>query len=199
MLTSLLARIVRFSTRHTYFVIAVSILLCAASIVYITKHFAIDTDVAGLIDQNTPWAQRGKAIDDAFPQRADVTLAVIQAPAAEFAQRAAAELAVRLKSETAYFSSVTRPDGGAFFERHGLLFMSQNELTELTGKLVDARPLLNRLAHDPSLRGLSSLLSVTLLTPLQTGQVTLPGMAKLLERSADTVDAVLAGQPAGLS
>ncbi|WP_338927160.1 MMPL family transporter (plasmid) [Mycetohabitans endofungorum] len=199
MLTSLLARIVRFSTRHAYFVIAVSILLCAASIVYIAKHFAIDTDVAGLIDQNTPWAQRGKAIDDAFPQRADVTLAVVQAPAAEFAQRAAAELAVRLKSETAYFSSVTRPDGGAFFERHGLLFMSQNELTELTGKLVDARPLLNRLAHDPSLRGLSSLLSVTLLTPLQTGQVTLPDMAKLLERSADTVDAVLAEQPAGLS
>lgn len=199
MLTSFLARIVRFSTRHAYFVIAVSILLCAASIVYIAKHFAINTDVSGLIDPNTPWAQRGKAIDDAFPQRADVTLAVVEAPAAEFAQRAAAELAARLKSQTRYFSSVLRPDGGEFFERNGLLFMSQTELADLTGKLVDARPLLNRLAHDPSLRGLSSLLSVTLLTPLQTGQVTLPGMARLLGRSADTIDAVLAGKPAGLS
>ncbi|KAG0167837.1 hypothetical protein DFQ28_004519 [Apophysomyces sp. BC1034] len=199
MLTSFLACTVRFSTRHAYFVIAVSILLCAASIAYIAKHFAIDTDVSGLIDQNTSWAQRGKAIDNAFPQRADVTLAVVEAPAAELAQRAAAELGARLKSETRYFSSVSRPDGSAFFEHNGLLFMSQNELTELTGKLVDARALLSRLAHDPSLRGLSSLLSVTLLTPLQTGQVTLPAMAKLLGRSADTLDAVLAGKPAGLS
>ena len=199
MLTSFIARVVRFSIRNAYLVIAVSILLCAASVAYVATHFAINTDVSGLIDQNTPWAQRGKAIDEAFPQRADVTLAVVEAPAAEFAQRAAAELAARLKTEPKFFSSVSRPDGGEFFERNGLLFASETDLADLTKKLVDARPLLNRLAHDPSLRGLSSLLSVTLLTPLQTGQVNLPDMAKLLGRSADTIDAVLAGKPAALS
>jgi uncharacterized protein len=199
MLTSIIARVVRLSMRHAYSVIAVSILLCIVSVVYIVKNFAINTDVSSLIDQNTPWAQRGKAIDEAFPQRADVTLAVIDAPAAEFAQRAAVELAARLKTEPKFFSFVSRPDGGEFFERNGLLFESDAKLADLTKKLIDARPLLNRLAHDPSLRGLASLLSVTLLTPLQTGQVNLPDMAKLLGRSADTVDAVLAGRPAALS
>ncbi|MDM8358170.1 MMPL family transporter [Pandoraea communis] len=199
MLTSLVVRIVRFSAKHAYPVIFASLLLVIASSVYVAKHFAINTDISSLIDSNTPAAERGREIDRAFPQKADITLAVVQAPAVEFADRAAAELAEKLSTETDAFRSVSRPGSGEFFARNALLFASLDDVKTLTGKLEDAKPLLNRLARDPSLTGLSNLLSVTLQTPLLTGQVKLPDMARLLGRAADTTEAVLAGRPAGMS
>lgn len=199
MLTSLVVRIVRFSAKHAYPVIFASLLLVIASSVYVARHFAINTDISSLIDSNTPAAERGREIDRAFPQKADITLAVVQAPAVEFADRAAAELAEKLSTETDVFRSVSRPGSGEFFARNALLFASIDDVKSLTGKLEDAKPLLNRLAQDPSLAGLSNLLSVTLQTPLLTGQVKLPDMARLLGNAADTTEAVLAGRPAGMS
>ena len=128
-----------------------------------------------------------------------MTLVVIDAPAAEFANQAAAELAARLRTQPNLFRAVSQPGGGAFFERNGLLFLTAPDLAKLTDKLVSAKPLLNRLAHDPSLNGLANLLSVTLLVPLETGKVHLSGMAPLLSSSAKTLDEVLAGRPAALS
>ncbi|WP_287497211.1 MMPL family transporter [Pandoraea sp. CB10b_02] len=199
MLSSLVVRIVRFSAKHAYPVIFASLLLVIASSVYVARHFAINTDVSSLIDSNTPAAERGRAIDRAFPQKADVTLAVVQAPAVEFAERAAAELAARLSTETDVFRAVTRPGAGEFFAHNALLFASLDDVRSLTGKLEDAKPLIGRLAQDPSLNGLAGLLSVTLQTPLLTGQVKLSDMSRLLGRAADTTEDVLAGRPAGMS
>ncbi|GAA4330774.1 MMPL family transporter [Pigmentiphaga soli] len=199
MLTSSITRVVRFSMRHAFLVIALALLLCAASVVYVARHFAIDTDVSGLIDADAPWKRRSMAIDAAFPQRADLTLAVVEAPAAEFADRAAAELAARLALDRKSFRAVSRPGGGDFFDHNGLLFLDDADFDRLATRLADAKPLLGRLARDPSLAGLANLLSVTLLTPLATGQVELADMATLLDRSAQAAEAALAGRPAGLS
>jgi uncharacterized protein len=199
MLTSLIVRTVRFSMRHAYLVIAAWLLLAIVSGFYVARHFAINTDIGALINTSPEWNARSKAIDDAFPQRSDSTLAVVEAPAAEFAGRAASELAARLATDKQSFRTVSQPGSGEFFERNGLLFASTDDVVKLTGKLRDARPLLNRLSRDPSLGGLASLLSVTLQLPLQTGQVQLGDMSKLMSSSADTLDKVLAGQPAAMS
>lgn len=199
MLTSLVVRIVRFSAKHAYPVIFASLLLVMASCVYVAKHFAINTDISSLIDSNTPAAERGREIDRAFPQKTDMTLAVVDAPAVEFADKAAAELAARLATETDVFRAVSRPGAGEFFAHNALLFATLDDVKSLTGKLEDAKPLLNRLAQDPSLTGLSNLLSVTLQTPLLTGQVKLADMRDLLGHVADTTEAVLAGRAAAMS
>jgi uncharacterized protein len=199
MLTALISRIVYLSSRHAWTVIVVFALLVLASTLYVQRHFAITTDVGQLIDANAPWARRDAAIAAAFPSRGDATLVVVRAPAPEFAAQAARELAARLRAQPALFRSVSLGAGSEFFRRNGLLYLSTPEVRETTARLTDARPLLNALARDPSLRGLANLLSVTLAAPLQTGQLTLAGMAPLLAASADTVDAVLAGRPAALS
>jgi hopanoid biosynthesis associated RND transporter like protein HpnN len=199
MLTKLIARIVHISVRHAWAVIGAYALLVLAAGLYAASHFAITTDVGRLMDPGAPWAQRDAAVTAAFRERSDTTLIVVRAPAPELAAQAARELAARLRQQPQRFHSVNLGEASAFFQRNGLLYLSVPELAELTGQLRDARPLLNALAHDPSLRGLANLLSVTLGTPLQTGQVGLAGMAPLLERSADVAEAVLAGRPAALS
>jgi hopanoid biosynthesis associated RND transporter like protein HpnN len=199
MLTTLIARIVHLSARHAWVVVGVFALLTVASGLYTARHFAITTDVAQLMDPNAAWARRDAAISAAFPNRSDTTLAVVRAPAPELASQAARELAARLQRQPALFRSVSLGAGSDFFRRHGLLYLSVPQVRDLTRRLQDARPLLNALARDPSLRGLANLLSVTLLTPLQSGQLTLADMAPLLARSADAVDGVLARRPAALS
>ncbi|MCS0630379.1 MMPL family transporter [Telluria mixta] len=199
MLTHQIARLVHLSCRHPWAVVGAFVLLVLASGLYVARHFAINTDVGQLIDANAPWARRDAAIAAAFPNRGDTTLAVVRAPAPEFAAQAARELADRLRRQPALFRAVDLGAGDDFFCRNGLLYLDAAEVRDLTARLVDARPLLDALARDPSLRGIANLLSVTLGAPLLTGQVTLPQMAPLLARSAATVEDVLAGRNAALS
>jgi hopanoid biosynthesis associated RND transporter like protein HpnN len=199
MLTKLIAGIVDFSVRRAWTVVAAFALLVAAACVYVAGHFAITTDVGRLMDPGAPWARRDAAVAAAFPERGDTTLAVVGAPAPELAAQAARELAARLQREPARFHSVSLGEDAEFFRRNGLLYLPAPQLAQITDGLRDARPLLNALAHDPSLRGMANLLSVSLGTPLQTGQIGLPAMAPLLSRSADAVEGVLAGRPAALS
>lgn len=199
MLTSLVIRIVQFSTRRAWHVIALALLLTAASGVYVAVHFAINTDISRLLQPDQPWAKRDAAVSAAFPQRDQMILAVVRAPAPELADAAADELARGLSQQRERFRAVSQPGGGEFFERNGLLFAETDKLRDVTSQLTQARPLLNALAHDPTLRGLSDTLSTTLSLPLQLGQVKLGDMARLLDDSARTVDQVLAGKAAALS
>ncbi|MGO4156129.1 MMPL family transporter [Cupriavidus sp. YAF13] len=199
MLTSLVIRIVQFSTRRAWPVIALALLLTIVSSVYVAGHFAINTDISRLLESDQPWARRDAAVSAAFPQRDQMILAVVQAPAPELADAAANELAGALAKQGKLFRAVSQPGGGEFFERNGLLFVDTAKLRDVTSQLTEARPLLNALAHDPTLRGLSDTLATTLSLPLQLGQVKLGDMATLLGKSADTVDRVLAGKPGALS
>jgi len=199
MLTKLIARIVDLSARHAWAVVAAFVLLVAAACVYVAGHFAITTDVGRLMDPNAAWAKRDAAVATAFPERGDSTLAVVRAPAPELAAAAARELAAALERQPARFRSVSLGEGADFFRRNGLLYLDPKPLADVTDGLRDARPLLGALAHDPSLRGLANLLSVSLGTPLQTGQITLGGMGPLMQRSADAVEGALANRPAALS
>ena len=199
MLTHQIARLVHLSCRHPWAVLGTFALLVLASGLYVARHFAINTDVGQLIDANAPWARRDAAIAAAFPNRGDTTLAVIRAPAPEFAAQAARELADRLRRQPALFRAVDLGAGADFFRRNGLLYLDAHEVRALAARLVDARPLLDALARDPSLRGVANLLAVTLGTPLLTGQVTLAQMAPLLARSAATVEGILAGRNTALS
>lgn len=199
MLTAIVTKTVAFSVRHAWPVIAAFVLLVMAGAVYVRGHFAINTDVGRLIDPHAAWAQRDAAVAAAFPARRDSTVIIVRAPAPEFATQAAAELAARLRQQPAFFHAVNLGADSDFFRRNGLLFLAPAQVNALTGQLTDARPLLNALARDPSVRGLANLLSVSLLTPLQSGQLQLAGMAPLLARSANAVDDALAGRPAALS
>ena len=199
MLTHLLTGLVRLAVRNAWTVMLASLLLVIVSGVYAARHFAIDTDIGRLLDATAPWARRDAAIDQAFPQRQQNILAVVQAPARELADAAATELADALRRQPARFRAVDQPGGGAYFDRAALLFPPPATVDQIVTQLLQARPLINTLAHDPTLRGLADTLSVTLALPLQTGQVKLGDMASLLDDSAATIERVLADKPAALS
>ncbi|MDR5857138.1 MMPL family transporter [Caballeronia sp. LZ062] len=199
MLTSNITRFVTLAIRRPAWIIAASILLGILSTIYVVHHFKISTDVSQLIENEPEWAARGDAIEKAFPQRGATLLIVVEAPAAEFADAAANELAAALAKEPDRFKSISQPEGGEFFAHNGLLYLPTDKVDQVTKQLVQARPLINTLAHDPTLTGLAQTLNTTLNVPLMLGQVNLGQMANLLGRSATVLDRVLANQPAAFS
>ncbi|MDG0027632.1 MMPL family transporter [Trinickia sp. Y13] len=201
MLTPLIVRLVAFSVRRPVWIVALALVLAAASSVYMTRHFKINTDVSKLIETDAQWSALSGAMDRAFPDRDQTILAVVEAGAPELADAAADALATGLASP-AYRSrvgAVSQPGGGPLFEHNGMLFLPADSVAKTTAQLSQARPLINTLAHDPSVTGLATTLSTMLGLPLQSGQVQLPAMANLLTRAANTVDAVLAGKNAAFS
>ena len=103
------------------------------------------------------------------------------------------------KEQHELFKSLDVAGGGEFFARNGLLFLphrrAQGRMIELVGQ---AEPLIQVLASDPSLRGLTQTLSFGLMG-VQGGQTTLDAMTRPLTMTADTVEHVLAGEKASFS
>jgi len=89
MIVAAIVRIVVFCVRNSWAVIAGSLLLALASAFYLAQNFAITTDSEKLLSESLPWRQQEMMLDRAFPQRADLIIAVVDATTPEGAQIAA--------------------------------------------------------------------------------------------------------------
>ena len=197
-MTGLIARVVALCARRPWITIVVAAVICGVAFFYAARHVAMDTDTAKLITEDAPWRQREVALDKAFPQRADLIAIVIDGATPELAEGAAASLAARLATETATIRGVWRPDGGAFFERAGLLFTSNSDVARTLQQLIAAQPLLGVLAADPSLRGLMDALA-----RIAEGGASDPArmneVAQPLGRLAEAFESAAAGRSAPFS
>ena len=184
--------------RSPRLVAAVGALLLVAAALYVARNMAIDTDTAKLISPKLAWQQREAALDVAFPDRANLIAIVIDGATAESAERASALLTERIAARPDLFKSVRRPDGGPFFARNGLLFLSIDEVANTTAKLVAAQPLLGSLAADPSVRGLMHSLLLAL-EGVRRADIPLATLQPVLATLGDTIDGALAGRPSPMS
>src|SRR5271168_2525849 len=146
MMNTPIVGLVDLCARHRWTVIIAGLLLLLGTTTYVAARFSINTDVEGLISQKLPWHQRQVELNKAFPQRA--ISAVISAPTAENAERAANELAQALARNPSLFPAVAQPDSGSFFERNGLLFGSAADVQKTADGLAEMEPILEALAAD---------------------------------------------------
>src|SRR4249919_477287 len=130
--TAAIARLVRLSSRYSWSVILGSLLLAIVSVSYFTRHFAITTDSNKLLSSSLPWRQQEIMLDRAFPQRIDQIIAVIDATTPEAAGEAADALVKDLSSRSDVIRTITQPDGGEFFARNGILFLTTDEVRRNT-------------------------------------------------------------------
>lgn len=199
-LTPLLARMVDAAARRPAAMVAACAGLLALALVFVAHSFAMTTDTGQLISATTPWRQDGAAIEAAFPHLKDSILVVIDGATPELAEDGAIRLEQALAADARQspIERVSRPDGGAYFDREGLLFASLPEVQDTTKRLIDAQPMLGGLAVDPSLHGIATTLA-TLADGAASGQQDATGLATPLARLSDAVDAKLGGKQAFFS
>ncbi len=189
MLTSIVVSIVKACTRFAALTVVVAIVLSIAAAFYVARNFSINTDINTLISSKLDWRQRDNQFEKAF-DRDNTILAVVDAPTPELTTAAADALAQKLTGDTQNFSSVQPLGSGEFFEKNGLLFLPEAEVRDLTGQFAAAAPLIEIMAGDPTLRGLTGALE-TGLAGVKRGQVKLDSTARPFGQVAKTVEDVL--------
>jgi len=195
---SRIGRIVAASAARPLAVLLLALLLSAGALLYASRHFAMTTDTAELIDPDQPWRQRELAYAAAFPGQRDLVLAVIDGATPEIAEAAAARLTEALRARPDLLRGVRRPDGGPFFDRQGLLLLPLDEVRAATEALIRAQPFLGPLAADPSLRGVATLLD-TALEGVARGDAALADLRPALDALATAFEAAAEGRPAPFS
>jgi hopanoid biosynthesis associated RND transporter like protein HpnN len=126
---------------------------------YTVTQFGIDTDSDTMLSEKLRFRRNYNIFKAAFPQYDDALLLVIDAETPELAQEAGKGLAARMQLEPNLFSTVYFPGGDSFFQNHGLLYLSPDELNDLADNLARIQPFLGTLSRDQSLRGLFSMLT----------------------------------------
>jgi hopanoid biosynthesis associated RND transporter like protein HpnN len=198
MLVSVVKKVVGFCSRYAWPVIVLATIITAGSGYYTAKHFAITTDINKLMASDIDWRVREKAYERDFPGSFGSILVVVDAPTPELATEASVKLARQLSGKPDLFHVVRQLDGDPFFAKNGLLFQPESDLARMSQGLGRGAPVIGALASDQSLRGLTRALSFGLLG-VQQGQAKLEDLERAMTMSADTVDHVLAGQPASFS
>ncbi|BAM90965.1 putative protein export membrane protein [Bradyrhizobium oligotrophicum S58] len=189
MLTTFVVSIVKACTRFAWPTLIAGLLLSVGAGVYTARHFAINTDINKLISPELDWRKRDQQYEQAF-DRDRMILAVVEAATPEMTGVAADALASKLKGDTTNFSSVEMLGGGEFFARNGLLFLPTDEVKQLTDQFAAAAPLIEIMAGDPSIRGLTGALE-TGLAGVKRGQVKLDSAARPFDYISQTVETVL--------
>src|SRR5260221_5197786 len=198
MLQQAIVTIVDYCTRYAAQIIGIAVLLGLITGIYAAGHFAIDTDVNKLISKELPWRQREVAFEKSFPPKEETILAIIDAPTSELATQATTALIQKLAPQKDHFHSILEAGGGPFFAKNGLLFLPTEEVVGLTKKLGEAKPLIQTLAQDSNLRGLTTALNYGLIGA-RMNQYTLDDLSGTLNTVSDTLDEVIAGHPASYS
>ena len=189
MLTSIVVSIVKACTRFASLTVLVALILAVAAGYYTARHFSINTDINTLISPTLDWRQRDQKFDRAF-DRDSTILAVVEASTPELTGAAAKALEQKLRGDTKNFQSIQPLGSGEFFDKNGLLFLPTAEVGQITGQFESAAPLIEIMAGDPSIRGLTGALE-TGLAGVKRGQVKLDSTARPFNLIAQTVENVL--------
>jgi uncharacterized protein len=198
MLQKAIANTVDYCTRFAVQVVGIALLIALVGGVYAARHFAIDADVNKLISHDLPWRQREDAFNKQFPPKEETILAVIDAPTSELASQATAALMQKLSGRADLFHFIMEAGGGAFFQKNGLLFLPTQQVADLTRKLAEAKPVIQALAQDSNLRGLTTALNYGLIG-VRVKHFTLDDLAGTFNMVSNTFDEVIAGHPASFS
>ena len=164
--------IVCASARRPWPVLIAAIALTAVAAWYTVGHVAIDTDTSKMLDPELPHMRASDALAAAFPRLPGDVVVYTESRHAGQAEDAADELARRLRARADIAHAVAQPGGGEFFARNGLLYLSTDELWDLSDRLSSAEPLLGALANDSSLVGLFDALALGLRGELDASQGT---------------------------
>ena len=130
-----IARAVRLSTRHAWLVIPGFLIAAVLAGGYVSRHIAINTDSSKLLSSSLPWRQQETRLNQLFPQRTDRIIAVIDSTTPEAADEAADALVDALTPRPDVIRTISRPDGGEFFARNGILFLSRRRRAARHGRI----------------------------------------------------------------
>lgn len=143
--------------------ILLACMACGFSLYYTTANLKVNTDTTHILSSDLPFLQDRQRFLQTFPQDDMAILVVVDGKSPEQTTRALTYLGKQFQAEK-QLESVYIPGAGAFFDRHGLLYLELDDLRELVAQLTEAQPFIGTLSKDNSLKGLASIIELALTT-----------------------------------
>jgi hypothetical protein len=157
--------------------------LLTGGVLYFTvNNLGIHTDTEQMLSPELPFQRTLRDYRQAFPQYTDTMVVLVESDTPDRASDAAA---------ITLFKTVYLPYGGRFMDEHGLLYLSSDELQDVSDNLAAVQPFIGKLTRDQSLRGLFSMLE-TALEAVQGGEQL--ELAPLLNKVDEAIEASLSGR-----
>ncbi len=194
MLSSFVSSLVSLSRRFAVVLILVFAVASIFMAQYAVSHIKINTDIDQLMAKDLDWRVREKEIGEAFPHKQDRLVIVVDGLNPDVAENGAAKLAEALSKRPDLFKSVTRPDSLPYFQKYGLLLLSEDSTSGILDLLVQSQPMLGSLAKDPSLRGLFNTMGLAVLG-IKHGETDYKNVEPSFALMAQTLEANLQGLP----
>ncbi|MBU2853531.1 MMPL family transporter [Acidithiobacillus ferriphilus] len=189
-----LVALVDLAVRRAVWMLVTIALATLLALLYAVGHFSVDTDTSHALSRDLPFQKREIAYQKAFPQDKNTIVVVLQGDNRNRTDAAVDRLSTWLRARPQSFHDVYVPGGGSFFQRNGLLYLSPQKLQDFANRITDAQPLIARLSADPSLNGLSGLLSMAIGQRLTNG-VHLPGLTGIFSAMDQALTAQMQGKP----
>jgi hopanoid biosynthesis associated RND transporter like protein HpnN len=145
--------------RFRLIIILSFVVFSVSAVFYTAGNLGMNTNTKDMLSPQLQWRQLDLQYEVDFPQYLDNILLVIEADTPDQSADAAILIYNRLRSEDELFKSVYYPSVLPLFRENGLLYLSTDELYELSDNLARIQPFLSKLTNDMSLRGLFAMLT----------------------------------------
>ncbi|MFB3115248.1 MAG: MMPL family transporter, partial [Nitrospirales bacterium] len=188
-----LVQLVDLCRRVAIWVVIGLLIITGFLLVYTVNNLTLDTNPLNLLDPDLPFRHLDQDFVSAFPELDNLIVVVIDQGTTDGVRDAVRQLAADLRGQPALFSSVYDPAQGEFFDTYGLLYLNTDELWNLDERLSKWEPFLGTLVHDPSLRGLFSMLTLALDEQPNADEQVLLG--KVFNLLSESIEAQIAGTP----
>ena len=192
-LVRVLENLVAGVVRHPWLTLALAFLTAAAAFSAAVSTLRINTDPSAFVSSDETFVRNFREFQAVFSHVKQTTLIVVSSEDRAAAGRAAEALVQRLEAEPETFTSVFYPTGHPFYERNAFLFLGEERLNDVIGRLAAAQAPLAILAREPNLAGIAEFLSLT--TRAYDEPVDLPALAAdMMAGLADTAEKVALGE-----
>ncbi len=201
-LARVLAEWVAATTRRPRLIIASCLLLTLLFGTYAALNLGINSDNVRLMAEYLPSRQNHEAFAKLFPNLENALLVVIDADTPELARKSATALTDRIARQEDRFTDAYMPGGSSFFEAHGLLYRSLDDLDTFGDQMAKLQPILAALEQDASVANLASLVEQGLENVVRNGEgagVNPEQWSAILDSVANATVAVYSEFPLALS
>ncbi|MGE3871499.1 MAG: hypothetical protein AB7F74_00945 [Parvibaculaceae bacterium] len=185
------ARMARFACLHPLTVIGLWIALVIPAFVLAAMTFRVELQEAYLVATDPVLADEQSRLNAEFPEPSESIVAVIDSKDPALARGGAERMAARMAEQTTVFRNVFAPGTGRFFEDNGVLYLSEEAVTDMVNRIGRSAPLFQALATSPNLTGLA-VLADQVAKAIAEGRSP-EGLTGLFADASRTVQAQLAG------